>query len=144
MRPKLDKLEPKTRIRRRLAKLWSETVRRQGGDRCAVCGRSGLDTKLDAHHIEARACRPLRYDPQNGILLCPSHHKFGLDSFHRSPVWSMAWLRHNMPDVLDHVLSHRLLKLDLDDRPTLEEIERRLREAPLHRVGMRSHQEALR
>jgi hypothetical protein len=50
------------------------------GKPCAVCASQGkLNTNRTAlHHIIARSrSRFLRYDPRNGVILCPRHHCFG-------------------------------------------------------------------
>ncbi len=60
---------------------------------CQVCGKS--DGKLDVHHIIDRKYCP--FNLKNLILLCPSHHAFGYESFHKHPVWASAWLKHNRP-----------------------------------------------
>ena len=40
---------------------------------------------LQAHHLEDYRLNPrLRYDLNNGILLCVHHHKFGSEAIHRS------------------------------------------------------------
>ena len=119
------KLEPKARIRRRLMRLWVEAVRRRAGDKCEV---SMVSMKgLNAHHIEARANRALRYDPRNGILLTPLFHKFGKDSFHRSPAWSMHWMALAHPEKLQYILDHRDDEIDLNDRAVLAKLEEELR-----------------
>jgi len=121
-KPKLDSI-PK--IRRRLMRLWVEAVRRRAGDKCEV---SMVSMKgLNAHHIEARANRALRYDPRNGILLTPLFHKFGKDSFHRSPAWSMRWLSMAHPEKLEYILDHRDDEIDLNDRAVLAKLEEELR-----------------
>ena len=123
------KLESKSRIKNRLLKLWRDKVRLLNRYRCAVCGDA--DRILDAHHIEPKElCPALRYDPRNGILLTKSHHKFGKDSFHRSPVWAAEWLKAHRPKQYQYVLDHRQDVVDLDDRETLANIEKALRTPP--------------
>ena len=39
------------------------------------------------------------YDVDNGILLCPGHHKFFLDSFHKNPIFTMEWLKKHHNDI---------------------------------------------
>lgn len=125
-KPKKAKLEPKARIRRRLMKLWTMAVHAQFGEKCAVCGSS---YKPNAHHIESRIMfKGLRYDPMNGVLLCPTHHKFGKDSAHMAGCWFASWLKKNLPDRYDYVLLHHAdPDPDLEDREILASIEDMLR-----------------
>lgn len=57
---------------------------------CAVCGAEG---KLDCHHILGEKYAPFQFL----VLLCPSHHKFGYESFHGNPIWSSEWMKDNLP-----------------------------------------------
>ena len=110
-------------------RLWTARVGDEWGHKCAVCGSDSLP---NAHHLENRnTCRALRYDPMNGVLLCPSHHKFGKDSAHKGGIWFADWLRRHHPGRLDYVLAHRLDEINLNDRATLARIEAYLR-APCH------------
>lgn len=130
----MKKLESKAKIRRRLLRLWKEQVRKKWRNRCAITNRknkeplpSGKLAILNCHHIESAMNPSLRYDPKNGILLAPGPHKFSRDSFHRSPVWSMAWLQLYHPEIFNYVLRARLMAPpDLNDREVLAQIERRL------------------
>ncbi len=122
---KRKKLEPIARIRRRLMRLWTAKVGEMWGHKCAVCGNEHLP---NAHHIENRnTSAALRYDPMNGILLCPSHHKFGKDSAHKGGIWFADWLQRNHKDRWDYVLLHRSDNVNLNDRDTLAELEKRLK-----------------
>ena len=122
---KKKRLEPTARIRRRLMRLWTECVHLEFGGKCAVCGSTSTP---NAHHLENRnTCRALRYDPSNGILLCPSHHKFGKDSAHKGGIWFADWLLKHRPYQFAYVLEHRNETVNLNDREVLAEIEARLR-----------------
>jgi len=132
------RLEPLPKIKRRLIKLWSIKVASMNHNRCAVTGTlngellaDGRKVILDAHHIDGKECNPsLRYDPINGVLVTKSIHKFGKNSFHRSPIWSMEWLKQNRPKQYAYVLAHRDDTVDLDDRATLACLEADLRAEP--------------
>lgn len=122
---KRKRLEPLARIRRRLMRLWTARVAEDWGHKCAVCGSTNLP---NAHHMENRnTCRALRYDPMNGILLCPSHHKFGKDSAHKGGLWFADWLLTHHKDRWDYVLRHRSDDINLNDRLVLAAIESRLK-----------------
>jgi len=110
-------------------RLWTARVGDEWGHKCAVCGS---ESTPNAHHLENRnTCRALRYDPMNGVLLCPSHHKFGKDSAHKGGIWFADWLRRKHPGQLEYVLAHRNDDINLNDRATLAKIEAYLR-APCH------------
>lgn len=125
-RIKRKKLESKARIRRRLMKLWTMAVHAEYGEKCAVCGS---DSKPNAHHIESRVMfKGLRYDPMNGVLLCPTHHKFGKDSAHMAGCWFANWLKEHLPERYAYVLAHHAdPDPDLEDREVLAAIEDMLR-----------------
>lgn len=54
--------------------------------------------KLNAHHIEDYILNPyLRYEESNGLCLCPSNHKFGVKSAHRSFLF-MLEMQDKFPD----------------------------------------------
>lgn len=121
---KRKKLEPLARIRRRLMRLWTQAVHAEWGGKCAVCGSERLP---NAHHIENRnTCAALRYDPMNGVLLCPSHHKFGKDSAHKGGIWFAHWLQTNHRDRWNYVLWHRNDTLNVNDRAALAAVEEML------------------
>lgn len=125
---KRKKLEPLARIRRRLMRLWTAKVAEQWGHRCAICGSENLP---NAHHMENRnTCRALRYDPMNGILLCPSHHKWGKDSAHKGGIWFADWLIKHHPDRFAYVLRHRTDDINLNDRQVLAQLEASLQPTP--------------
>jgi len=127
------KLTPIPRINRRLFKIWSEKVRARANKSCEYCGKkigeigeSGNPiNKVDAHHLNTRYMKsnPLKWDISNGISLCPFHHKFGILSFHKSPVITIEWLRLNIPDRHSHVLTHFNESVDLTNREILAKIE---------------------
>lgn len=134
-RPKKAKLESLPKIRRRLMKLWTAKVHAMHGGRCAICRKmhgevdpkTGKPSYMNAHHIEPRAtCAALRYDPMNGILLCPSCHKFGRNSAHKGTIWFITWLMQNRPWQYDYVMLHRDDVVNINDRAYLKSVEDRL------------------
>jgi len=134
---KKQKLESKAKIRRRLFRLWHDKVMLLNGNKCAITGIKngeiigGEPAILDAHHIEGKECNPsVRFNALNGIALTKSTHKFGRNSFHKSPLWSSEWLKMNRPMQHAYVLAHRNDPINLDDRGTLYDIEKKLKAAP--------------
>lgn len=59
---------------------WSASVRAAHNHECWACTSPGLD----AHHIFGKKAHPrLRYDIENGVALCRTHHQ----RWHATPVW---------------------------------------------------------
>ena len=59
---------------------WTLAVLERDQYTCQVAG-CGANTNLDAAHIIPRTCRALRFDPDNGVALCRTHHQW----FHSHP-----------------------------------------------------------
>ena len=134
---KKKKLESIPKINRRLFKIWSEAVRSRAMFKCEYCkienkaiNVNGVSTKLDAHHLISRKVKdlPLKFDINNGICLCPICHKWGIPSFHRDPITTITWLIANSPERYNYVLNNVNLRVDLDNREVLKEIEKCLNE----------------
>jgi hypothetical protein len=72
-----------------LDKYWGLAIRSRAKDKCAYCGSPANQP----HHIFSRNNRNTRWDLDNGILLCYSHHTFNNQfSAHRTPVEFTYWL----------------------------------------------------
>jgi hypothetical protein len=70
-----------------------------------VCEKEELNFKcgsLQAHHFITRSNKRLRWDLQNRVFLCPSHHTLGLRSAHKSPEWFRNWFMTNRPNDFLH------------------------------------------
>ena len=92
----------------------------------------GSESTPNAHHLENRnTCRALKFDEMNGILLCPSHHKFGKNSAHKGGIWFAEWLRTHYPAHYAYVLAHRDDEMNLNDRETLARLEDMLQPHPV-------------
>ena len=129
------KLKSVAVIRRRLLKLWSEAVRSRVDYRCEVCGKKRGDivnekaVKIDAHHIISKYVKdsPLKFDIRNGVSVCTKCHKFGANSFHKNPVRTITWLSLNRHEDYQYLLDNSDLRVNLDDRGVLLEIEANLK-----------------
>lgn len=90
-RKKTNKNVPaKGRLKDMADQLWSIAVREDWAHKCAVCGTS---QNVEAHHLIPRQYESTRYVLQNGIALCPSHHKFDPEiSPHLNAAGWMQWL----------------------------------------------------
>jgi len=71
-------------------RLWAEAVKIAAGQKCEYCG---ISKSLNSHHIFSRTNLATRWDMDNGICLCVSHHVFGIFSAHKSPIEFIEWLR---------------------------------------------------
>jgi len=81
---------------RKKLRQWSIDVRARDGNKCAVCG---TDKFLQAHHLIPKEIRESRFEIDNGIALCPSHHKYSLEiSAHRNPLAFARWFEVNNHD----------------------------------------------
>lgn len=68
----------------KLDKIWREIVQSRGA--CEYCGtKSG---QLHAHHIRSRRFLNTRWDLDNAILLCATHHFFA----HQQGIFFDNWL----------------------------------------------------
>jgi hypothetical protein len=111
------KKESTRTITTRLYKAWAQVVHSNYGEKCAVTGETGI---LDAHHIIPRqVCSGMRFDPENGILLSKSAHKFGKFSAHKNGVWFADWLQKNEPRKHAYCLSNVNKELDCKNRMAL-------------------------
>lgn len=74
-------------------KAWQLLVKERDGFKCVICGRSDI---LHVHHIIAREVKEFRWDVDNGITLCPLHHKYSFEiSAHRNAFLFYIWLVEN-------------------------------------------------
>jgi len=118
------------KINRRLYKKWSLAVHGQASGICELCQKPAA--KLDAHHIVSRRFRsPLRFDPKNGICLCPSCHRFSpLRSFHQNPLPAFKWFFETRKEQAEYLLAKISEGVaDMKNRETLEAIENQLDKA---------------
>lgn len=78
-----------------LDNLWSKIVKIRAGNKCEVCGKTD---GLNSHHIFSRSNHSTRWDVQNGVCLCVSHHVFGNFSAHKAPIEFVEWLKSKRDD----------------------------------------------
>jgi len=130
---KKKKLDTIPKINRRLFKTWSLAVRGRVDNTCEFCGAKKGDigpsgnpiNKIDAHHLISRDIKdcPLKFDIMNAVAVCPFCHKFGIPSFHRDPITTITWLQTNIPERYNYVLANSHIRIDLQNRKVLEQIE---------------------
>jgi len=90
-----------TTARNKLDKLWSLKIREK--EYCEVCGKIGNNP----HHVVGRRNMTLRFDLRNGVLLCPLHHTFGIQSAHQDPLGFVNWFKNNRPKDLKYLMKQR-------------------------------------
>ena len=97
----------------KLDKLWREAIKKRD-EFCQLCHENS--SRLNAHHIIGRRNRNLRWDLNNGILLCPGCHTFRNDSAHQDPAYFMKWFEEEYPERYKHIMNNRcnLTKHDFD------------------------------
>lgn len=136
-RIKKKKLKKISTIQHRLFRMWSEIIRSRTNYHCELCGikkgeinKNGKKEKIDAHHLlvkEIKNC-PLKFEILNGVSVCVFCHKFGIPSFHRDPIRTITWLQKERPERYEYVLKNSDIRIDLENRNVLKEIENRLKE----------------
>ena len=90
--------------RRQADAAWSAYIRDRAGGLCAICGEPGGQ----AHHLIGRSCKRHRHNPDNGLCLCPLHHRFDHRlSAHKAPLAFACWLAETLPEVWAWVQAHR-------------------------------------
>ena len=76
--------------------IWANAVKDRDGRKCIYCASPKL---LNAHHVIPREIKVFRWDVDNGVSLCPKHHKFSFEfSAHKNPLIFIIWLCRNRPD----------------------------------------------
>jgi hypothetical protein len=74
---------------KKLDKLWREMVYKKANYLCEFCGAK----RLNAHHIYSRSAQHLRWDVENGVNLCPLHHRLSSEfSAHKTPLLFADWI----------------------------------------------------
>jgi len=69
----------------RLLKLWGQKVKERAGNRCEYPDCNVNYSQTHPHHFFSRRHASLRYDIENGLCLCPTHHTMGYFSAHKDP-----------------------------------------------------------
>jgi len=70
---------------KRLLSLWRSAVIERAGHKCEYPDCKVNATQLHAHHFYTRRIVPLRYDIDNGLCLCATHHTLGAYAAHKDP-----------------------------------------------------------
>ena len=84
------KIKQKKGIEKKLDDAWSKLVKLRAGLKCEYCGSTSR--QLHSHHLYTRSRLSTRWDVENGISLCATHHVLGNFSAHKSPREFNEWL----------------------------------------------------
>jgi predicted restriction endonuclease len=88
-------------------KSWADAVKSRDENKCVYCGimngqeytdKKGKKKKarIEAAHIIPREIHQFRYNIDNGISLCSTHHKWSYEfSIHKNPFVFFIWLQSN-------------------------------------------------
>jgi hypothetical protein len=77
------------RERNKKDKEWQAAIRLRDSNKCVICGESKI---VHCHHLFPREIKEFRWNINNGVALCPKHHKFSLEiSPHRNPFIFVDW-----------------------------------------------------
>jgi predicted restriction endonuclease len=80
---------------------WARKVKERDGFVCVICGER---ERLNAHHIIVRENHETKFDVENGLSLCPTHHFFNRQiSAHNNPLGLFIWLEKNRPQQLAYL-----------------------------------------
>lgn len=105
--------------------LWQELIRLLWGKRCAMCGTYLGDHRGAGHHLVTRRVLVLRYDPDNGMLLCDGCHNSEESAPHKSPKKFLVWLEDKYPSIFEWLETNRHRT---GSKPNYREVCSRLRE----------------
>lgn len=80
---------------------WAKAVKEKFDNKCAVCGG---EERINAHHLIPREMKEFKYDIDNGISLCPSHHRFSFRlSAHQNPMMFAIWFQDKYPEWFEKI-----------------------------------------
>ena len=88
----MNKKEQARKELKKKDKEWANLVKERDGD-CVICGET---KRLNAHHIIPRQIKKFRHNIDNGISLCPKHHRFSFEfSAHQNSYEFIKWMLKN-------------------------------------------------
>lgn len=97
---------------RKQLKVWAENTRKRFDNKCAICGlkhgsinQNGNKIYCQAHHLMKQ--KELRFNPKNGICLCPKHHKYSVEiSSHNNPLMFAVWYQTNFSEDFEYLVNY--------------------------------------
>lgn len=98
------------RIKKRCLELWAKVVKQRAGNVCELgkfLGTSCSEGYLNSHHAENYwVNKALRYAPENGIAVCPGHHRFYKDSAHKSFIALYKYMIVKRAEDVEYLVTH--------------------------------------
>jgi len=87
-------------------KEWSFQIKKRDENRCILsdfnCKQVGI---IHTHHIVPRENKKYRWNVNNGVCLCPKHHKYSLDiSAHKNSFVFIMWLLKNRKEQVNNII----------------------------------------
>jgi len=104
----MNKLKQEKKERNKKDREWRKLVLESCNFKCVICGAT---IRPNAHHIIPRNFKETRWDVNNGIILCPKHHKFGKFSAHKNGLWFIKFLQEHDRFKYNHLIN-KLKELD--------------------------------
>ena len=84
--------EPKAK--RKLDRLFSAYILNRDSRQCQRCGATNC--KIDCCHLIPREVLITRWHKGNAIGMCVKCHKYGKESWHKSPLEAVKWMENNL------------------------------------------------
>ena len=71
-------------------KEWRNIIKERDNSKCIICERTDI---IHVHHIIPREIKKYRWNIDNGVCLCPRHHKYSFEiSAHKNSFAFITWL----------------------------------------------------
>lgn len=97
LKRKWNRKSPARRIKETRDREWAREIKVRDGFKCVICSSP---ERPNAHHIVPREILDYRYELDNGLTLCVTHHKFSrIISAHNNPFGFYIWLKDNRPEL---------------------------------------------
>ena len=101
-------MAPRRKKTKELKEWRDKLIERDDG--CIICGETN---HMNAHHLIpfSKKYEKWNHDVDNGVMLCPTHHMWGIDSAHKNPFWFFLWMKIHRDEQLELALN-RLVDFD--------------------------------
>lgn len=103
---RFNKVKAKKKLERHLWKIFRNmAISRDKG--CIICGSKN---NINVHHIYPKELGMLKYNLNNLVVLCVSHHKYNFQiSAHKNGFAFYKWLMANRTEQIDRLEADKLL-----------------------------------
>ena len=105
---------------------WKRVIRERDLYACRYCQET--EKQLHAHHIIGRRITQIRYNLDNGLLLCASHHTLGKFSAHENSIGFNEWIKEEIGEELYEALKAESYKINKLPHDFYEQEYKRLKE----------------